>query len=217
MKTMHDRVIARMQELELNPTSLARKMGKRQSTINSFISGRYKTFRDVSALADALQTTEQWLLKGTDQDKKSIRNSEYLLQSQVAKSMGDIPFGPDVVPVLGNANGSSEAIMLNVDEPIGELPRHPNQFNMKGAFAVYARGESMYPRYKSGDPVYAIANRPPARGQDCLVEMTNGEGFLKEFIKQTEEYIICEQFNPPGEWKRKLSDIHAIHAIVGRG
>lgn len=139
------------------------------------------------------------------------------LQPMIARSMGDSPFGPDTVPVLGNANGSSEAIVLNFDEPIGEIMRHPNQKGMKNSFALYMHGESMYPRYMEGDPVYAIANRPPSRGQDCIIEMSNGDSFIKHFIKKTAKEIICQQFKPDKEWKRPLADIKAIHAVVGRG
>lgn len=159
-------------------------------------------------------------VKQTDpalQYKESMRNADFSLQSGVVGAIGENPFGPDTVPVLGNANGSSEAIMLNFDEPIGVLPRHPNQVGMKGAFALYARGESMYPRYMPSDPVFAIANRPPARGQDCIIEMNNGEGFLKCYVRQTDKFLVCKQYNPDIEWKRPLSDIKAIHAVIGRG
>lgn len=147
----------------------------------------------------------------------ALQRKESSLQSGVVGVIGGNPFGPDTVPVLGNANGSSEAIMLNFDEPIGHLPRHPNQVGMKGAFALYARGDSMFPRYMPGDPVYAISNRPPAKGQDCFVEMKNGEGFIKNFVKQTDKELVCRQYNPAKEWKRHLSDVKAIHAVVGRG
>lgn len=152
-----------------------------------------------------------------ESEKKIKNQEESRLPTATEGSMSPVSFGPDMVPILGSANGSSEALILNFDEPIGEIMRHPNQKGMKGSFAVLMRGESMYPRYKEADPIFAIYNRPPSRGQDCLIELTNGESFVKCFIKKTAKDLICEQYNPASEWKRKLADVKAMHAVVGRG
>jgi len=107
--------------------------------------------------------------------------------------------------------------MLNPDNKIGFVDRHPKQVGMIGSFAVYAHGDSMYPRYKAGEVLYCIENRHPIRGQDCIIELTNGEAFIKEFDKRTEKEIICRQYNPATTWKRPLSEIRAIHLVVGQG
>lgn len=126
-------------------------------------------------------------------------------------------FGPDTVPILGHANGSPDAVIISMDNEVGRALRHPNQDGLKDSFALYAVGESMSPRYMPGELVYAVANKPPMRGTDCLIEMQNGETFLKQFAKRTEKDLICRQLNPPKDWKRSISEIKAIHAVVGRG
>lgn len=217
-----------MNALGLNPTSLAKKMGKRQSTINSFIIGRNKTFRDISALAVSLETNEQWLLTGSGSPDAAMHTNKINIpygnesQSQVAYvsevTRVDMPrYKNDLIPILGYANGSSEALMINFNEKIGEVARHPAQGNMIGAFALEAFGESMSPRIRPGDLVFSISNKRPSKQQDCIVELHNGESFIKEFSRTTEKEIICLQLNPPKEWRRKLEDIKAIHAIVGLG
>lgn len=132
-------------------------------------------------------------------------------------SISEAQFGPGTVPILGHANGSHEAIVINMDSVIGQAPRHPNQHGLRDGFALYAAGESMSPRYRSGELVYVAAKKPPISGQDCVVEMNNTDGFLKEFVRYTEKEIICKQLNPPKDWKRPLSEIKAVHAVVGRG
>lgn len=140
------------------------------------------------------------------------------LQPKFGRSIGHVSFGTEMVPILGHVNGSGEAVVLNFDEPIGEAPLHPNQKNVRGGFALYTVGESMSPRYRPGELVYAIAKRQPQPSQDCIVEMNqDNESFLKEFVRFTDKEIICKQLNPTKEWKRPRADIKAIHAVVGRG
>lgn len=158
---------------------------------------------------------------------ESLKNSQKIpnLQPQIESGLTrmqprartDSEFGPKMVSILGHANGSREALILNFDEPIGEAPQHPHQKGVKNGFALYTKGESMSPRYTPGELVYAIGNRQPLPNQDCIVELKNGEGYVKQFVRLTEKELICRQFNPEKEWKRPASEIKAIHAIVGRG
>lgn len=72
-KDIRDRITQRMDELGLNATRCAKKMNKSQSTLQSFMTGRTRTFRDMVALAEALETTTEWLLtgKGSSESKES--------------------------------------------------------------------------------------------------------------------------------------------------
>lgn len=132
-------------------------------------------------------------------------------------STNETHFGPTMVPLLGVANGSSEALVLNFDEPIGEVPMHPKQKGMKGAYSFETRGESMWPRYKPGEIVYALINSQPKKGEDCQIVLNNNDSYLKVFVKQTNKEVFCSQYNPLKEIKWALSDVKAIHAVVGRG
>lgn len=139
------------------------------------------------------------------------------LQPQIANAIGEVSFGPDTVPIFGHANGSVDAVMISPDAEIGRALRHPNQQGLKNCFALFARGESMSPRYYPGDLIYVVGGKQVSKGQDCVVELNNSESFVKKFTSMTKDYVICSQLQPPGEWKRKLSEVKAIHAIVGRG
>ena len=93
--------------------------------------------------------------------------------------------GKDSVPIRGPAKDlSPDAIQIDDGEDIGRAARHPAQKGMKGAFAFYTIGESMAPRYRPGELVYAVSNKPPVRGQDCVVELQNGAGYLREFERR---------------------------------
>lgn len=63
---MRERVNLRMLELgNLSQSEVQRRMGKSgNSVLQSYLSGRTKTFRDTAALAEALETTVEWLTTG---------------------------------------------------------------------------------------------------------------------------------------------------------
>lgn len=198
-----------------NSADLAASIGIPRNTIYKILSGgRSVQTRELPLIAAylgeplPLESSNNILIK---------KQPEYSSQPVVANAIGHVSHDLGIIPVLGHANGSKEAIMLNFDEPIGEVTSHPNQVGMRGAFALYARGDSMGYRYKDGELVYVIANKPPVRGQDCIVEMKNGESYLKEFDRRTNKEIICQQYKPEGIWKRKMEDVKALHAVVGRG
>lgn len=214
-----------MEAKGLTLTDVSVFLGKNKAYMQQFIERgipQYLKETERKTISMYLSIDEDQLLppeiKSIYSQTKNIKiPSESSLQPKVADDIENISFGPDMIPILGNANGSTEALVLNFDQPIGQILRHPNQKGMKGAFALYARGESMSPRYMPGEPVYVIANKPPQKGQDCIVEMKNGESYLKIYTKQTEAELICRQLSPDKSWKRLLMDIKSIHAVVGRG
>lgn len=63
---MRDRVLRRMKELNLNTSQLAKRMGRYQSTLRGFLTGKSQTFRDIAGLASAFETTPQWLIVGNN-------------------------------------------------------------------------------------------------------------------------------------------------------
>ena len=99
-------------------------------------------------------------------------------------------FAPsDTIPIRGPAKNSSNAVQLGDNEDIG----------------------------RAGELVYAVAKQPPVHGQDCVVELHNGEGHLKQSDRRTDKDISCKQLDPSGEWKHSATNVKAIHAVMGRG
>ena len=129
-----------------------------------------------------------------------------------------VEFGPDEVPVYGYAAGTTDdALNLHNGAEIGRVARHPKQAGINKAFAVYVVGESMAPRFKPGQTLYILPGRWPAAGEDVVVELENGDGYVKEYRRRTQKEIICWQYNPGGEWRRLLSQVRAVHSVAGTG
>ena len=129
-----------------------------------------------------------------------------------------VDFGPDEVAVYGYAAGAvDEVLNLHDGAEIGRVVRHPKQAGINKAFAVYVVGESMTPRFKPGQLLYILPGRWPAAGEDVVIELKNGDGYIKEYRRRTQKEIICWQYNPDGEWRRPLSQVRAVHSVAGTG
>ena len=122
------------------------------------------------------------------------------------------------IPVYGYAlAGDDQCIYLVKNGRIGSVPSHPRQRGFADAFAAYVAGNSMLPRYRPGELIYALSDHAAGIGEDCVVELMGGFGFLKEYRARTAVEIVCWQHHPPREWRRSLDEVVAVHLVIGRG
>ena len=130
----------------------------------------------------------------------------------------DVAVMPGLVPLYGWAGASTDDRLTFADQTlIGAVPRHPNQANVRGAFALRISTDSMSPRYEPGEVVYVAPNQWPAKEQDCVLVTSEGFGYLKRFIRRVEGQIILHQLNPAKDIPFAIESVSAVHAVVGRG
>lgn len=125
---------------------------------------------------------------------------------------------PGLVPLYGWV-GAATANRLTIAEQNlrAYVPAHPNQVNVRDAFALEVADVSMSPRYEPGEIIYVAPNRWPRPGQDCVVVTVEAEGLLKRFVRRGTEQLVLHQLNPEGDLTIPLVDVSAIHTVVGRG
>jgi phage repressor protein C with HTH and peptisase S24 domain len=125
---------------------------------------------------------------------------------------------PGLVPLYGWVGASSESRLTLADQNLrGYVPMHPNQANVRDAFALEVADVSMVPRYEPGEIVYLAPYRQPRAGQDCVIVTTDHQGLLKRFVRRGAEDVLLHQLNPEREFALALAQIQAIHTVVGRG
>ncbi|MBP7251894.1 MAG: LexA family transcriptional regulator [Alphaproteobacteria bacterium] len=212
-KLLGERVRQRRKDLGISAEALAVKMRKQSGTtttqaeISSLENGRTKTFREMVALAKALEISSNELL-GDNIPQPEIK--------YCGKDPKRISQDPHTVPILGHSSILSDGNAAQISEHIGTAPRHPKQEGIRHAFATYVSGDSMEPRFHQGELVYCVSNIPPKTGQDCLVELKNGQTYTKEFVSWSNGNIICRQHKPSETWTRSAKIVAAVHVIVGR-
>jgi SOS-response transcriptional repressor LexA len=132
-----------------------------------------------------------------------------------------LPFGgaPGLrdLPVMGTAKGGSEGFYFNDGEPKEHVDRPAGLVGVANAFALYVDGDSMEPRYFAGETVYVNPNRPITRSCFVAVEMQDGQGLIKQFLRRSDEHVVLHQFNPAKDVRLAARDVKQLYRITGAG
>ena len=118
------------------------------------------------------------------------------------------------VPVYGYAAGGGAEEVAFAEDRVLEWREPPPYWNGGGQLAyVRIRGDSMEPRYFSGELVPVRLGVEPAKNEDCLIEMNDSTALVKRYCGRRDDYILAQQFNPERELKLDATKIRAIHAV----
>lgn len=120
------------------------------------------------------------------------------------------------LPIMGTAvGGNTDTIALNNGEPHGTTGRPANLDGVEGAFAVYAAGVSMEPRYQAGELLHINPHKPVRKGHFVLVAFQDGNGSIKRFVSWNDKQVVVEQLNPPRRLTYPAATVRKVMKIVG--
>ena len=125
-----------------------------------------------------------------------------------------LPTGRDL-PVLGAVKGGSEGFYFNEGEAKEYLVRPPILAGVANAFALYVEGDSMEPRYFAGELLYVNPNRPITRNCFVAIELADGQGLIKQFLRRNDDQVVLRQFNPAKDLRLAVRDVKRIYRITG--
>jgi phage repressor protein C with HTH and peptisase S24 domain len=121
------------------------------------------------------------------------------------------------LPVIGAVKGGSEGFYFNEGEAKEFVERPANLKGAFNAFALYVDGDSMEPRYFAGELLYVNPNRPITKNCFVAVELADGQGLIKQFLRRNDEEVVLHQFNPARDIALKADDVKRIYRITGAG
>lgn len=141
---------------------------------------------------------------------------------------------PRDVPVYGSAlaadlafdtNGNGpepvEITNFSMGEVITYVRRPPGLASQGKVYAIFVSGSSMEPRYRPGDPVFVDPKRPPAIGDDVIVQLVadddSGEivtGLIKTLVRRTSSFLELEQYCPQIRFQVPSTRIAHIHRVI---
>lgn len=189
------------------------------ASIRALMNQQGKTQADLGRLLglDSSQVNRIFNGKRRIQYHERVKIDEWLGQAQQMGVTGNVVPMPHMVPLYGFVGAASEGRLTLAEQNLrGYVAMHPAQQHVRDAFALEVSDISMSPRYEPGEIVYLAPNRWPSRDQDCVVVTTEGQGLLKRYIKRDQEKITLFQLNPSQDIEVLLSDLDAIHTVVGR-
>ncbi len=121
------------------------------------------------------------------------------------------------LPVIGAVKGGSDGFYFNEGEPKEFVERPANLKGVFNAFALYVDGDSMEPRYFAGELLYVNPNRPITKSCFVAVELEDGQGLIKQFLRRSDDEVVLYQFNPPQEIHLPAAQVKRIYRITGSG
>ncbi|MEM9286767.1 MAG: LexA family transcriptional regulator [Pseudomonadota bacterium] len=192
------------------------RAGRSKSYVSDLLSGRSKNPRSGSlrSLAQVLEVPISNLLEDDVQGPSPT----------VADVTPNFRSGgyPMNVPIYGQVNAAhQDRTAIDFDEPIGMAPRPPRYSNNRSIYVVYVAGTSMQPKYDPGRKIYVDPRRPPANGDDVIVQLTDGDvanpqfshGIVKNLLRQRDQSVILQQYNPVEEFEVKRQHIKDMHYV----
>jgi phage repressor protein C with HTH and peptisase S24 domain len=240
MSKLSERLTSRAAELNISQTDLAARVEMSQPSISDLFTGLTASPRKWREIAKELQIDEKEMLAlmqdaiveagKTQRVPRSISAGRSLHDDHEPNGTIDpTPMPPAtgkpvrMLPVLGEAVGGEDGQYSFNGQILDYVACPPSLANVPNAYAVWIDGESMYPRYKSGELVYAHPGKPARRGDDVIVQVRPREedmpprGFVKEFVGFVGEKLVLKQFNPDARIEFPRDDIISIHPITFSG
>ncbi len=189
----------------LSMQSLAERVGTNKSQIDKLEKGERRMTLDwMHRLSDALecQITDIFMAA-------PISHSPANLSSETV-------FTPKKdLPLIGGVRGGIHGFFFDNGKIAEYVNRPANLLGVQNAFAVYAIGDSMEPRFFAGEILYVNPNRPLSRGCFVAIELSDGQGLVKQYLKQDDRSITLYQYNPSKEIQLHRSKINNVYRIVG--
>lgn len=121
------------------------------------------------------------------------------------------------LPIYSSA-AAGEGFVITTNEPIDWSDRPPYLIGVTEAFGFILFGDSMYPRYEHGE-ILIVHPRPPLRGKDALVILSNADhemvALAKTYIETKKGKVYLKQYNPEQVIEIDESKVIKMCSITG--
>lgn len=123
---------------------------------------------------------------------------------------------PRDVPVLGTVSGGRGGLQMNGDA-VDWVRRPPRLAGRSDVFGVYVEDLSMVPAFKPGSLVIVERARPPAPGDDVVIEVMEGgeqRALIKNLVHSNHKVVRVQQYNPPKEIEIERAQVVRMFRVM---
>jgi len=181
--TIGDRIAARMAELGISQSELAKKVGVSQQAIGKLVNGHVQTSRHLHVIARELGTTPQYLTGETEDPSEGALPTP--TPEQIADQL-DVVLVPELA--LGYSMGGGS--VFTEFQKLGVVPfqkawlRGRTGGNFSDLFVARGEGDSMEPTLRDGDIILIDTSQKEINRQDAIWALSYGElGMIKRVRK----------------------------------
>jgi phage repressor protein C with HTH and peptisase S24 domain len=215
MDAARSAIVSRVAELGLSLSELSLKVGKNHAYFQQFVKRGVPTRlpEGVRGQVAEILGLDERLLKGQPSSTRLFAMNAELRSA---------PRSAGWIPLYGQALGGKDGEFILTGNQISEVLAPPNLWHVPDAYAVYAVGDSMEPRYFAGEIVFVNPRLPISRGAFVVAQISKGQeaeprAYVKRFVSQDAKRLRLEQYNPKKVLDFSISAVVAIHRIVMSG
>lgn len=203
--------------------SLSRQVGKNHAYLQQFVQrGVPKALPEgVRRKLAGLLGVDELALGGPEMPAHAPTPRPHLSQNGNARFAGLTQWA-GVVPLMGQGAAGPDGRFQFNGERVADVPAPPSLAQVRGAYAVYVVGDSMAPRYFSGEIVFVDPHRPIRRGDWVVVQIAGEEGeppagYIKQFVSRDARFLKLGQFNPKKVLQIPAHKVQSVHRIIMAG
>ncbi|MBX7200321.1 MAG: hypothetical protein K1X51_13220 [Rhodospirillaceae bacterium] len=119
------------------------------------------------------------------------------------------------LPIRGHTKAGKEGFFIDQGETWGFAMRPETLRGVAEAYAVRVHDDSMSPRYEPGTVLLVDPFRQPKPGDNVIIQLTDGQAFVKVLARRAAGIVTCSQFNPKKTIEYKQSKVKSVHLVVG--
>jgi phage repressor protein C with HTH and peptisase S24 domain len=119
------------------------------------------------------------------------------------------------LPVLSTFREGSDGFWFIEGDAKEFVERPANLRGVANAFALYADGESMQPRYFAGELLFVNPNRPITPNCFVAIELADGRGQVRQFLRRTHDGVFVRRLLPEQELRLPATEVKRMYRITG--
>lgn len=123
--------------------------------------------------------------------------------------------GEDDLPIRGHVKAGQQGFFMDNGELQGRTERPGILRGVREAYATRVHDVSMEPVLRHGFLLWVDPSRPVSPGDEVVVQLEDGQAFIKTLVRRTAKVIRCKQYNPPKEIEYESVEVKNIHLVVG--
>jgi phage repressor protein C with HTH and peptisase S24 domain len=196
----------------LDASTLARRVGLTPSTLTRFLNDARTVHslsaRTLSKLADYSQMPLPRELGG------AATASDPSRQLPTSKPLRNPEAGPRDLPVLGFARAGEEGFFIENGTVQRYVERPWFLIGRSESYSVYVSDDSMEPVFRHGQLLYVDPGLPVGKEDDVVIQLRDGQAFVKRFLRKAGGSYVCRQYNPDREIEYPANDVRSVHLVL---
>ena len=188
--------------------------------------------KTISELAEIVEVKAHTLRRYARHDSQPRLEMAQQIADKLQVSLEDV-LGTDIVepvatpvvaasnnqmPIYGAAQGGPGHDITNIETPADTAQVPPYLSGATDPYGVFVVGDSMEPRFYSGETLMVHPGKPVRKGDWVVVQFVDGDGVyavVKKFDHSNDQDVHVEQLNPPQPIRYARDSVRAVHKVVG--